>query len=94
MNRKGNVIDPSHEPKFDNKTLLNMYTYMNLLAKFDGIMYEAQRQGRISFYMQNHGETAAQIGSAAALDSQDLIYGKLSSKFKYFNLTKYLNSSI
>ena len=82
MNRKGNVIDPSHEPKFDNKTLLNMYTYMNLLAKFDGIMYEAQRQGRISFYMQNHGETAAQIGSAAALDSQDLIYGKLSSKFK------------
>ncbi|RNA02746.1 2-oxoisovalerate dehydrogenase subunit mitochondrial [Brachionus plicatilis] len=76
MNRKGNIIDPSHEPQFDHKTLLNMYTYMNLLAKFDIIMYEAQRQGRISFYMQNHGETAAQIGSAAALDSQDLIYAQ------------------
>ena len=49
---------------------------MNLLSKFDMVMYEAQRQGRISFYMQNHGETAAQIGSAAALDPKDLIFGK------------------
>jgi 2-oxoisovalerate dehydrogenase E1 component alpha subunit len=39
-------------------------------------MYEAQRQGRISFYMPNHGETAAQLGSAAALDSQDLVFAQ------------------
>lgn len=48
---------------------------MTLLTKFDKIMYEAQRQGRISFYMTNHGEVAAQFGSAAALDPHDLIYG-------------------
>lgn len=39
-------------------------------------MYEAQRQGRISFYMQNHGETAAQLGSALALDAADMVYAQ------------------
>lgn len=54
---------------------MKMYKLMRLLNKFDSIMYEAQRQGRISFYMQNQGETAAQIGSAAALNPEDLIFG-------------------
>jgi 2-oxoisovalerate dehydrogenase E1 component alpha subunit len=53
-----------------------MYKNMTLLSKFDTIMYEAQRQGRISFYMQNIGETAAQIGSAAALNPNDLIFAQ------------------
>ena len=47
-----------------------------MLNKFDVIMYEAQRQGRISFYMQNHGETAAQLGSASALEPDDLVFGR------------------
>jgi len=41
----------------------------------DTVMYEAQRQGRISFYMQNQGEVSAQIGSAAALNPKDLVFG-------------------
>ena len=49
---------------------------MSMLSKFDVIMYEAQRQGRVSFYMQNQGETAAQLGSASALDPDDLVFGK------------------
>ena len=53
-----------------------MYKCMSLLTKFDTVMYEAQRQGRISFYMQNVGETAAQIGSAAALDPSDLVFAQ------------------
>jgi 2-oxoisovalerate dehydrogenase E1 component alpha subunit len=40
------------------------------------LRHKAQRQGRVSFYMQNVGETAAQIGSAAALDSNDLIFAQ------------------
>ena len=39
-------------------------------------MYESQRQGRISFYMTNYGEEATHIGSAAALDKEDLVYGQ------------------
>jgi 2-oxoisovalerate dehydrogenase E1 component alpha subunit len=41
----------------------------------DLILYEAQRQGRISFYMTNYGEEAY-IGSAAGLNSEDTIFGQ------------------
>ncbi len=51
---------------------------MITLQKLDTVMYETQRQGRISFYMQNQGETAAQLGSAHALDINDLVFGKTS----------------
>ena len=42
----------------------------------DKILYESQRQGRISFYMTNYGEEACHIGSAAALEDIDLVYGQ------------------
>ena len=42
----------------------------------DHIMYESQRHGRISFYMTNNGEEGLQIGSAAALDPQDLVFAQ------------------
>lgn len=42
----------------------------------DKILYESQRQGRISFYMTNYGEEAMHIGSAAALDPSDIVYGQ------------------
>jgi len=49
---------------------------MLLLSIMDKILYESQRQGRISFYMTNEGEEAAQIGSAAGLHFNDLVYGQ------------------
>lgn len=33
-------------------------------------------QGRISFYMTNYGEEGTHIGSAAALDSRDIVFGQ------------------
>lgn len=42
----------------------------------DKLLYESQRQGRISFYMTNEGEEAAQIGSAAGLNLNDIVYGQ------------------
>lgn len=33
-------------------------------------------QGRISFYMTNYGEEGTHIGSAAALDPNDLVFGQ------------------
>lgn len=39
----------------------------------DFVLYEAQRQGRFSFYMTTIGEEAINIGSAAALKEDDLI---------------------
>lgn len=49
---------------------------MVLLSIMDKILYESQRQGRISFYMTNEGEEAAQIGSAAGLNLNDIVYGQ------------------
>ena len=49
---------------------------MTLLNTMDRILYESQRQGRISFYMTNYGEEGIQIGSAAGLDPNDLIFAQ------------------
>ena len=51
-----------------------MHKTMMLLQKLDTIMYEAQRQGRISFYLTSHGESAIHIGTASALDANDLVF--------------------
>ncbi|TST73068.1 2-oxoisovalerate dehydrogenase subunit alpha, mitochondrial [Bagarius yarrelli] len=57
-------------------TVLNFYQKMTLLNTMDRILYESQRQGRISFYMTNYGEEGTHIGSAAALNSNDLLFGQ------------------
>lgn len=49
---------------------------MTLLNTMDRILYESQRQGRISFYMTNYGEEGTHFGSAAALRGDDLVYGQ------------------
>ncbi|KAK2171678.1 hypothetical protein NP493_1042g00039 [Ridgeia piscesae] len=76
MDNKGNVIDADEDPQFDKETCLKMYRCMTLLNTMDRILYESQRQGRISFYMTNYGEEGTQIGSAAALDPNDLIFAQ------------------
>ena len=63
--------------------LLKMYTSMVQQNQMDDIMYNAQRQGRVSFYMTNYGEEAAQIGSAAALSNDDLVFGQYREAGKY-----------
>lgn len=46
---------------------------MGRLQCFDDVLYNAQRQGRISFYMQNAGEEATHVGSASALSPEDTV---------------------
>lgn len=55
--------------------MLKMYQNMLMLNAMDVILYEAQRQGRISFYMTSYGEEATHMGSAAALTNDDVVYG-------------------
>ena len=61
-----------------------MYKCMTQLNTMDRILYESQRQGRISFYMTNYGEEGTHIGSAAALDPKDLIFGQYREAGKLF----------
>ena len=62
--------------QIDKTTVLKMYRDMTLLNSMDKILYESQRQGRISFYMTNFGEEATHIGSASALHPDDLVFGQ------------------
>lgn len=57
-------------------TLLRAHRQMIRLRKMDTILHNAQRQGRISFYMTHHGEEAIHMGSASALKPQDFIFAQ------------------
>ncbi|RKP18578.1 hypothetical protein ROZALSC1DRAFT_29749 [Rozella allomycis CSF55] len=73
----GNVIDASNNPaNIDRDICLKIYKDMLLLNRLDQVLYDAQRQGRISFYMTNYGEEAIHMGSAAALKPSDVVFGQ------------------
>lgn len=72
----GTITNENQDPQLPDDMVLRMYKAMVLQNQMDGIMYNAQRQGRISFYMTNYGEEATQIGSAAALEARDLVFGQ------------------
>jgi 2-oxoisovalerate dehydrogenase E1 component alpha subunit len=63
------------DTKSDN-TLLRAQRQMIRLRKMDNILHNAQRQGRISFYMTHHGEEAIHMGSASALEPQDHVFAQ------------------
>ena len=71
-----------------------MYKSMTLLNTMDRILYESQRQGRISFYMTNYGEEATHVGSAAALNPGDLVYGQYREAGKNDHSKPIFNSPI
>ena len=47
---------------------------MVTVSIFDLIMFESQRQGRLSFYMVSAGEEGIAVGSASALTNDDVIF--------------------
>ncbi|XP_071445239.1 2-oxoisovalerate dehydrogenase subunit alpha, mitochondrial [Hetaerina americana] len=95
MDNYGKVIDPEQEPKLDKDMLLKMYKTMTLLRQMDLILYDSQRQGRISFYMTSHGEEATHIGSAAAVNDKDLVFGQYRETgvlmWRGFSLLQFVN---
>lgn len=52
----GSVIEPNARPSLPKETVLKMYRDMVQLSIMDKILYESQRQGRITFYMTNYGK--------------------------------------
>jgi 2-oxoisovalerate dehydrogenase E1 component alpha subunit len=79
----------------DKELAVHMYKSMVTLNLMDQILYEAQRQGRISFYMTNYGEEATHMGSAAALDPSDTIFGQYREAgvllFRGFTIDEFMN---
>lgn len=69
----GNVVAPQYD-NVDLPLLAKVYEYMVRLEIIDDILLKSQRQGKISFYMTSFGETAAVLGTTAALKFEDMIY--------------------
>lgn len=74
LGKQGNVLPGAEVPtELGKEEFVKMYSTMVTVQAMDDIFYNAQRQGRISFYMQNSGEEGIHIGSAAALTNEDVI---------------------
>ncbi|KAL6906187.1 hypothetical protein ACP4OV_003788 [Aristida adscensionis] len=69
----GRTISGSVFQEVSKELALKMYSDMVTLQIMDTIFYEAQRQGRISFYLTSHGEEAINVASAAALTNDDIV---------------------
>lgn len=59
-----------------NNTLLRVHRQMIRIREMDEILLNAQRQGRISFYMTCRGEEAIHMGAASALELGDPIFAQ------------------
>ncbi|KAL5555470.1 hypothetical protein UlMin_037706 [Ulmus minor] len=74
LDDNGQIIIGSHHVEVDKEVAVKMYRDMVTLQIMDTIFYEAQRQGRISFYVTSIGEEAINVASAAALTIDDLVF--------------------
>lgn len=75
MSPDGDIISPTVTPPSDAEAL-SLYENMISVSIMDLIMFDAQRQGRLSFYMTSQGEEGTCVGSASALEKEDVIFSQ------------------
>ena len=74
------VLDEDHraqgewDPKLDPEKLQVGLRWMLLNRVFDQRLWQIQRQGQISFYMESRGEEAVSIAQGMALRSRDICF--------------------
>lgn len=61
-------------PSLPDDDVLRIYEFLVLSRTFDTRSLSLQREGRIGTYPSIHGQEAAQVGSAYALESHDWIF--------------------
>ncbi|KAG2529325.1 hypothetical protein BBO99_00003422 [Phytophthora kernoviae] len=76
LNEEGDIVEGAQDPELGRDICTQIYSNMIRLNTMDNIFYDAQRQGRISFYMTSYGEEAISFGSAAALRLSDMVFAQ------------------
>ena len=76
VDQHGAVVDESFKPDLSDEEVVKLYEDMVYISVLDPIMYDAQRQGRLSFYLVSAGEEAVSVGSASALTMDDVIFSQ------------------
>ncbi|MBE0368276.1 thiamine pyrophosphate-dependent dehydrogenase E1 component subunit alpha [Pseudoalteromonas sp. MMG013] len=95
LGENGEILEGATAPDIDQETALNLYSTMRFIRLLDERMQAAQRQGRVSFYMQCLGEEAAITASAAALKPEDMIMAQYREQaalaYRGFTLEQFMN---
>ncbi|MEQ5767990.1 thiamine pyrophosphate-dependent dehydrogenase E1 component subunit alpha [Halomonas sp. H33-56] len=95
LSQDGTLHDGAEGPDLERDKALRIYHAMVATRVLDERMMAAQRQGRLSFYMQCTGEEAAVIGSAAALDDADMIMAQYREQgalaYRGFSFDEFMN---
>ncbi|KAF2098323.1 dehydrogenase E1 component [Rhizodiscina lignyota] len=77
MDQDGVIVDKNRgPPDVSDEQMIKWYKDMLTVSIMDVIMFDAQRQGRLSFYMVSAGEEGIAVGSASALDLEDVIFAQ------------------
>jgi 2-oxoisovalerate dehydrogenase E1 component alpha subunit len=77
LDQSGQIVDKSRSPPpLSDADIIKMYKDMLTVSIMDPIMFQAQRQGRLSFYMVSAGEEGIAVGSAMALTKDDVIFAQ------------------
>ncbi|WP_202114777.1 thiamine pyrophosphate-dependent dehydrogenase E1 component subunit alpha [Vreelandella zhuhanensis] len=91
----GQLYPGAQAPELERDQARRIYRSMLATRILDERMLAAQRQGRLSFYMQCTGEEAAVIGAAAALDDADMIMAQYREQgalvYRGFSFDEFMN---
>ncbi len=95
LKQDGSLYDGAEAPELSREQALKIYRSMLATRVLDERMMAAQRQGRLSFYMQCTGEEAAVIGATAALDDADMIMAQYREQgalvYRGFSYDEFMN---
>lgn len=95
VDQHGVVVDPSFKPDLSDEAVIKLYRDMLTVSIMDVIMFDAQRQGRLSFYMVSAGEEAVSVGTASALEKEDVVFCQYREQGVFqqrgFTLSDYMN---
>jgi 2-oxoisovalerate dehydrogenase E1 component alpha subunit len=95
LKQNGSLYKGGKAPDITKEKALRIYHAMVTTRILDERMLAAQRQGRLSFYMQCTGEEAAVIGSAAALGDSDMIMAQYREQgalaYRGFTIDEFMN---
>ncbi|CAK4687896.1 unnamed protein product [Aphanomyces euteiches] len=77
LDQQGKLVPGAQVPEgLDEELVVDLYKHMVRLNQMDNVFYDAQRQGRISFYMTAFGEEGTLFGSAAAIKPRDMVFAQ------------------
>ena len=95
LKQDGTLHEGAQAPDLPYDKAMAIYRAMVATRVLDERMLAAQRQGRLSFYMQCTGEEAAVIGATAALDDADMIMAQYREQgalvYRGFTFDEFMN---